>query len=71
LGLFLDNIVLIHSLFFEMTMAIQLLFVVAAALGFVYKARLLRIPAYFMVTNLAVFSAVISFLTGRRNTTWK
>lgn len=70
MGLFLDNILLIHELFFELTFALQLLFVAAAALGFFYRVKLLRVPAFFIVTNLAVLSAVISFLTGHRNTAW-
>jgi glycosyltransferase involved in cell wall biosynthesis len=67
----LTNVFLTGRPFFAATLDLQALAYLAAALGIVFRWRLLRIPAFFVVTNAAVLAAVISFLRGARATAWE
>jgi len=71
IALFIDNVLLKESRFFELTFILQILFYLAAVAGLVFRVRFLRVPAYFVLTNVSVFLAVLSWFSGRRSVVWE
>ncbi|MCU0639160.1 MAG: glycosyltransferase family 2 protein [Candidatus Krumholzibacteria bacterium] len=70
IAIFVDNLFLTGSRFFELTLAMQILFYSAAAAGIIFRTRSLHVPAFFVLTNLSVFAAVLSWFAGNRNVSW-
>jgi len=70
-GAFMTNVLLAHTPFFAALLSAQVIFYAGAAAGLLFGVQELRIPAYFVLVNASVFSAVVSFLTGERSSTWE
>jgi cellulose synthase/poly-beta-1,6-N-acetylglucosamine synthase-like glycosyltransferase len=70
-GAFATSILLARDPFFAALLTAQSLFYAGAAAGLLFGLPALRIPAYFVLVNGSVFSAVISFLAGERSSTWE
>ncbi|HEY0546863.1 MAG TPA: glycosyltransferase family 2 protein [Pyrinomonadaceae bacterium] len=66
-----------HSLFYAITLAAQLLFYALAALGWLLerggarRMRLLALPQYFVLANVASLIACYKFLRGERYARWE
>ena len=67
----LANLVLLpRSPIYQIAWLLQMLFYIAAAIGWWTRAQTLRVPTYFVVANLAVFIAWFRFLRGDRIAAW-
>lgn len=78
LTLFISNLALwpSHSLFYKLTMIGQLLFYLAALLGWLLEKRKLRskglfIPYYFCIMNYAVYRGFFRILSGKQSVLWE
>ena len=65
-----SNAALVAAPFYRAMFAAQLTFYAAAAAGFWTGAGALRLPAYFVRSNLSILAAWIRFARGERMTTW-
>jgi glycosyltransferase involved in cell wall biosynthesis len=71
LGAAVGNVLLVHrSVVYAATAVGQLLFYAAAALGVWTGARVLRIPAFLLRSNIAILTAWVRFAAGERITLW-
>lgn len=59
-----------RSLFYPLTLGMQLGFYTAALVGLLTGSRALRIPAYFFLANFAILAAWFRYARGERMTTW-
>ncbi|PHN06227.1 glycosyltransferase family 2 protein [Flavilitoribacter nigricans] len=76
--LFISNLALLStgSLFYQITLAGQVLFYLAALLGWLLEKRKLRskalfIPYYFCIMNYAVYRGLFRILGGRQSVLWE
>ncbi len=60
-----------YSSFFTILFAVQIAFYVCAFLGWITGLKILAIPHYFMLTNLASIIAFYKFLRGETYTRWE
>jgi len=65
-----SNAALVAAPFYRAMLAAQLAFYAAAAAGLWTGAGALRLPAYFVRSNLSILAAWIRFARGERMTTW-
>ena len=73
LGLFLSNLFLLENAFFLVTLWAQVLFYVTAVFGIFVKRRIpkiLVIPFYFCMINLAALVGFFLYLRGKRQSVW-
>jgi len=64
------------GLFFSVMLALQLLFYVAALLGWFLenkqiKIKMLFIPYYFFIMNLSVFLGFFRYIKGKQSVKWE
>ena len=59
-----------QSPFYAATFVVQCVFYAAAVAGLWSRSRFLRVPAFFLLSNLAVLVAWFRYLRGDRITTW-
>ena len=59
------------STFYLVTFLVQVGFYVAALAGIWTGARILRVPSFLLLTNLAVLTAWLGYARGERMTTWQ
>jgi cellulose synthase/poly-beta-1,6-N-acetylglucosamine synthase-like glycosyltransferase len=69
------NAALWHSAVYRVVLAAQLVLYAAAGLGLLFErgllGRLLRLPAFFLVTNVAAAVAFVKLLRGERQIQWQ
>jgi glycosyltransferase involved in cell wall biosynthesis len=71
LGAAVGNVLLVHRSVVYAAIAVgQLLFYAAAVLGVWTGARVLRIPAFLLRSNIAILTAWVRFAAGERITLW-
>ncbi|MBX3298852.1 MAG: glycosyltransferase family 2 protein [Acidobacteria bacterium] len=77
MALFAANALLVrNNTFYDVTMVLQALFYLAAAGGWLLekagiRLRILFLPLYFVIANLASVIAILRFLSGERISTWE
>ena len=76
IGLFVSNCFLLDHWFYNLTFTGQIIFYCAAFLGWIadmlgYHLRILAIPLYFCVVNVASMIAFSKTLTGQKSVTWE
>jgi cellulose synthase/poly-beta-1,6-N-acetylglucosamine synthase-like glycosyltransferase len=74
--LLLSNFLLIGQLFYNFTFVLQLLFYVGAACGYLLekkgrKVKLLALPLYYCVVNIASLTAFLQTLKGKKAVVWE
>ncbi len=70
LALLVSNIFVSRNPLTVLIFLAQIAFYFSAFLGLVSGTRILRLPAFFVATNLSVLFAVIEFLSGKRIAAW-
>ena len=71
IGLLATTAALLPHPLFIAALAVQILFYGCAIAGLATGNRAFYIPAFFVVTNAAAFTAAITFFAGARSTTWE
>jgi cellulose synthase/poly-beta-1,6-N-acetylglucosamine synthase-like glycosyltransferase len=72
-GLFITNIFL-KGIFFNITLALQIAFYMAAIIGIITRrgwGKAFAIPFYFCMINFAALVGFVNFLRGRRQAVWE
>ena len=73
--LFVSAILAVNSIFYAMIFGLQVLFYGVVFIGFLSQSArnhtFIKIPFFFVESNIAIASAIFLFLSGKRMTTWK
>jgi len=78
IGLFVSNLFLLSSWFFQVLFLAQLVFYALAGIGWIMQKnqistgpQIFRLPFYFCLVNLAALSALVLYLQGRNIIVWE